>query len=124
MKKPPIAKRIAELKGKTADKCSMSREAFIESLVKMYESAPGEASLDNKLCDSLISRGQRHAAFPMKRTIAAQLSKLCGWDAPTKVEVEAGENLSSFLGTLFVGKQTLGNRSNGGENVSNGERQE
>src|SRR4029077_10242807 len=65
MKKPPIAKRIAELKGKTADRCSMTREQFVESLVEMYWSSPGEASLDNKLCDSLISRGVRHAVFPM-----------------------------------------------------------
>ena len=29
MKKPPIAERIAELKAKAADKCSLSREAYI-----------------------------------------------------------------------------------------------
>jgi hypothetical protein len=86
MKKPPIAKRIAELKGEAAEKCSMTREKFVESLVAMYRSSPGEASLDNALCDSLISRGVRHAVFPMKTAIAAQLSKLTGWDAPTKLE--------------------------------------
>ena len=68
----------------------------------MYQGKPGEAALDNPLCDSLISRGVRHAVFPMKTAIAAQLAKLTGWDAPTKVEIEAGENLSSFLGRLFT----------------------
>ena len=47
MKKPPIAKRIAELKGEAADKCSLSREAYIRSLVEMYEAKPSEASMDN-----------------------------------------------------------------------------
>jgi hypothetical protein len=101
MKKPPIAKRIAELKGKTADKCSMTRQEFVESLVAMYRSSPGEASLDNPLCDSLISRGVRHAVFPLKSTIAAQLSKLTGWHAPTKVEVEVGDKLSGLLDRVF-----------------------
>jgi hypothetical protein len=40
MKKPPIAKRIAELKGEAAEKCSMTREEFVESLVAMYRSSP------------------------------------------------------------------------------------
>ena len=35
MKKPPIAKRIAELKAKAAGKCSLSREAYIRSLEEM-----------------------------------------------------------------------------------------
>jgi hypothetical protein len=94
----------------------MSREQFIESLVTMYQGAPGEATLDNPLCDSLITRGQRFAVFPPKATIAAQLAKLCGWDAPTKVEVEAGENLSSFLGRLFTtggARGTLGSSNHG-----------
>ena len=85
----------------------------------MYQGKPGEAALDNPLCDSLISRGVRHAVFPMKTAIAAQLSKLTGWDAPTKVEVEAGENLASVLGRLFARRGTLG--GNRGEESNNGE---
>jgi hypothetical protein len=80
-----IAARIAELQAEAGKRCSMTREQFIESLVKMYQGQPGEAALDNPLCDSLISRGVRHAVFPMKTAVAAQLAKLCGWDAPTKV---------------------------------------
>ena len=52
MKKPTIAERIAELKAKAADKCSLSRESYIRSLVDMYEAKPGEASMDNPRCDS------------------------------------------------------------------------
>ncbi len=95
----------------------MTWEQFIESLVRMYQGQPGEAALDNPLCDSLISRGVRHAVFPMKTAVAAQLAKLCGWDAPTKVEVEAGTELAAFLGGLFAGGATLGSN-----NGSNGER--
>jgi hypothetical protein len=117
MKRPEIAARIEELKAKASARCSMSRDQFVESLVQMYQGQPGEAALNNPLCDSLITRGQRFAVFPPKATIAAQLSKLCGWDGPAKVEVEAGENLTGFLGRLFVGSGTLGSRIDG-----NGER--
>jgi hypothetical protein len=112
MKNPDVAARIRELQEAAGKRCSMSREQFIESLVKMYQGQPGEAALDNPLCDSLITRGQRHAVFPMKTAVAAQLAKLCGWDAPVKVEVEAGGELTSLLGRLFANGATLG--GNGG----------
>jgi hypothetical protein len=99
---PEIAARIKELQAEASARCSLTREQLVESLAQMYQGKPGEATLDNPLCDSLITRGQRFAVFPPKATIAAQLAKLCGWDAPTKLEVEAGENLSSFLGRLFA----------------------
>jgi hypothetical protein len=88
MKKPPIAKRIAELQAKTADKCRLSREAYTRSLVEMYEAKPCYAAMDNPRCDVLITRGQKHAVFPQKLEVGAQLSKLglagiappsCGW---------------------------------------------
>jgi hypothetical protein len=98
----------------------MTREEFVESLVAMYQGQPGAASLDNPLCDSLITRGARFAVFPPKATIAAKLAKLCGWDAPTKVEVEAGTQLATFLGGLFASGGTLGGSNQG--NGENGER--
>src|SRR5262245_5578795 len=76
---PEIAARIEELKVEAAKRCSLTREAFVESLVEMYRGKPGEAALDNPLCDSLITRGQRFAVFPPKATIASQPAKLCGW---------------------------------------------
>jgi hypothetical protein len=68
----------------------------------------------------LITRGQKHAVFPQKLVVGAQLSKLVGWDRPTEVRVEAGSELTSLLGRLFPGGATLG----GSNNVAsdNGER--
>jgi hypothetical protein len=114
MKMPGVRERIEELKTGAAKKCSMTPAEFVESLVAMYRSAPDEASLDNPLCDSLISRGVRHAVFPTKTAIAAQLSKLTSWDGPTKIEVEAGTELATFLSGLFAGGGTLGSSSSNG----------
>jgi hypothetical protein len=52
--------------------------------------------------------------FPPKLQVGQQLAKLVNWEGSIKVELEAGENLASFLGRLFVSGGTLG--SNGGEN--------
>ena len=54
--------------------------------------------------------------FPPKLQVGQQLDKLVNWESSIKVELEAGENLASFLGRLFVGGGTLGSRNNDGEN--------
>jgi hypothetical protein len=58
-------------------------------------------------------QGQKHAVFPQKLAVGAQLSKVVGWDRPTEVRVEAGTELAAFLGGLFAGGATL---SDGGSN--------
>ena len=85
----------------------------------MFQASPADASMTNKRCDVLITRGQKHAVFPQKLAVGAQLSKLVGWDRPTEIHVEAGSELTSFLGGLFAQGGTLGNNGGGG----NGERQ-
>ena len=113
MKRPGVRERIEELKAESSARCSLSREAYIRSLVEMYEAKPGDASMDNPRCDVLITRGQKHAVFPQKLAVGAQLSKLVGWDRPTEVRVEAGTELAAFLGGLFAGGGTLGGNNNG-----------
>ena len=52
--------------------------------------------MDSPRCDVMITRGQKHAVFPQKLAVGAQLSKLVGWDRPTEVRVEAGTELAIF----------------------------
>jgi hypothetical protein len=55
--------------------------------------------------------------FPPKLQVGQQLAKLVNWEGSIKVELEAGENLASFLGRLFVGGGTLGScKDSDGEN--------
>ena len=111
MKMPGVRERIEELKADASAKCSLSREAYIKSLVEMYESKPSEASMDNPRCDIVVVRGQKQAVFPPKLHVGQQLAKLVNWEGSIKVELEAGENLASFLARLFVGDGTLGSRN-------------
>ena len=107
MKKSPIVARIEELKAKTSVRCSLTREQFVEDLVKMLHSKPGEAALDSELCDSLITRGQRFDVHPPKAVIANLLAKICGWEKPSEVKLEVGSELTGLLGRLFSGGTTL-----------------
>ena len=66
MKMPGVRERIEELKTEASAKCSLSREAYIKSLVEMYEAKPSEASMDNPRCDVVVVRGQKQAVFPPK----------------------------------------------------------
>ena len=122
MKRPGVRERIEELKAESSARCSLSREAYIRSLVEMYEAKPRDASMDNPRCDVLITRGQKHAVFPQKLAVGAQLSKLVGWDRPTEVRLEAGTELAAFLGGLFAGGGTLGGSNQRREDGDNGER--
>src|SRR5215510_9650625 len=112
-----VHERIEELITEAADKCSLSREAYIRSLVEMYDAKPSEASMENPRCDVVVVRGQKQAVFPPKLQVGQQLAKLVNWEGSIKVELETGENLASFLGRLFVKGGTLGsNKDSVGEN--------
>jgi hypothetical protein len=114
MKKPPIAKRIAELQAEAAGKYSLSREAYIKSLVEMYEAKPGDASVDNPRCDVLITRGQKHAVFPQKLAVGAQLSKLVGGDRPTEVRGGGGDRVDQPSWQALFWRRDAGRRQQSG----------
>ena len=63
--------------------------------------------MDNPRCDVLVTRGQKHAVFPQKLAVGAQLSKLVGWDRPTAVG-RGGDRVDQLLGRLFAQGATLG----------------
>jgi hypothetical protein len=117
---PGVRERIEELKAEASAKCSLSREAYVKSLVEMYDAKPSEASMDNPRCDVVVVRGQKQAVFPPKLQVGQQLAKLVNWEGSIKVELETGENLAKFLGRLFAGGGTLGSRQD--SDGENGER--
>jgi hypothetical protein len=101
MRKPGVRERIEELKADAAERCSLSREKYVQSLVEMYKAKPSDASMDNPRCDVVITRGLKHAVFPQKLAVGAQLSKLVGWDRPTEVQVDVSDKLSGLLERVF-----------------------
>jgi phage terminase small subunit len=56
--RPDVRERIEELQAEAAKHCRLTREQFVESLVEMYRGKPGEATLDNPLCEE-VNYGHR-----------------------------------------------------------------
>ena len=61
MKRPGVREHIEELKAESSARCSLSREAYIRSLVEMYEAKPGDASMDNQRCAAASLKSPRIA---------------------------------------------------------------
>ena len=94
MKRPGVRERIEEMKAESSARCSLSREAYIRSLVEMYQAQPGDASMDNPRCDVLITRGQKACGVPAEaggRGAALQ----AGWLGPSHPGAGGGGNGAS-----------------------------
>ena len=75
----------------------MSRDEYRRFLVGVICSKPKDATLDNPLCELSFTRDGRQVSFPNKLAAGAQLSKLCGWNEPEKLEHGATDTLTEFL---------------------------
>jgi hypothetical protein len=117
MENDGMSSRIAELRAQQSAKAELSRDQFRQFLIDIIQAKPEQASTQNPLCEIAMTKKGPTPVFPDKLGAAAQLAKLTGWNSVEKVSVEAGENLASFLGRLFVGGGTLDSRKDSdGEN--------
>jgi hypothetical protein len=94
LKRVDISDRIAELRAQAESAASLSREHLVEFLSNVISARPCDAASDNPHCE-LLAGGK--IGFPSKLQAASQLARMCGWDAPQKVNIEAGDSLSAFL---------------------------
>ena len=94
LKRVDISDRIAELRAQAEAAARLSREQLVEFLSKIITAQPCDAAPDNPHCE-LLAGGK--IGFPSKLQAASQLARMCGWDAPQKVNIEAGDSLSVFL---------------------------
>jgi Terminase small subunit len=92
-----VSARIAELKAQAEAASALSREQLVKFLVGVIRAKPSEASLENPHCEIAFSRSGKEAVFPNKLQAAAQLTRMCNWEAGQKITLEAGDSLSAFL---------------------------
>ena len=98
LRKVSIRERIAELKGRTAEKCEVTRaEVFLVGVVR---AKPSEAGFENPLCETVITKAGPTAAFPSKLGALAQLAKMCGWNEPEKVQVGMEAELVAVIAKI------------------------
>ena len=108
MKRPGVRERIEELKAESSARCTLSREAYIRSLVEMYEAKPWTPRWTIR--GATLSRGARsRRCFRRNCRSGRNWPSWSAGTVPTKVELEAGtESGQLSLARLFVGGGTLG----------------
>ena len=92
-----VKERITELQAENARKCEVSREELLQFLTAVVRAKPSEASVENSHCEITFSRNDREVVFPSKLQAVAQLCKMCNFNAPEKVSIDAGDSLSALL---------------------------
>jgi terminase small subunit-like protein len=97
MAKHGMKERIEEIRAANTKQVNITREEVLEFLLRIIRAKPSEASFENPHCELTFSRSGKEAVFPSKLSAASQLSKMCGWDAPAKFNLEAGDSLSALL---------------------------
>jgi hypothetical protein len=93
-----ISLRVSELRKAGAD-LAKERVAYeiadaVEFCVKVIQAKPSEAGPDNPLSEIKMSKAGPYFAFPDKRACLDLLSKLKGWYAPEKSEVDVRHSVS------------------------------
>jgi hypothetical protein len=97
MKQAGVKERIAELRAEQNAKSEMSRDEYRRFLVDIIRAKPKDAAFNNPLCELVFTRDGRQASFPNKLAAGAQLSKICGWDDPSKLNTSTDDTLTELL---------------------------
>jgi hypothetical protein len=99
-----ICKRVAELKEAQSQKSELSRDQAREFLTEVILTPAGKVNEQSRLCQSYkVTPEVREIRMPDKLRALEQLAKLCGWDAPDKVQLSADNELTEFLRKLRGG---------------------
>ena len=75
-------------------------EQTVGALSGIIQAKPREASLENLLCEMVVTKVGPAAVFPSKLGAIAQLAKICGWNEPEKHEHCASNQLPKLLKRL------------------------
>jgi hypothetical protein len=70
------------------------------ALSGIIQAKPREASLENLLCEMVVTKVGPAAVFPSKLGAIAQLAKICGWNESEKHEHCASNELTKLLKRL------------------------
>lgn len=105
MKNARVAKRVAELKGKTEAQAEMSRAQAVAWLVRAIKTPVGALDAMDDLANSvkwLDGRGGSVLEVKGVCKIRAmeRLAKMLGWDEPEKVQVGADDALTGLLASI------------------------
>jgi hypothetical protein len=104
MSKPGVRERIAELRAENDKKAMLSREQMLAWLTRVITTGAGDVIPSDSLCQA-----HKHTSgngwdaheirLPDKLAAAAQLAKMCDWNAADRVQI-TGDSLGAYIVAL------------------------
>jgi hypothetical protein len=102
MKRPGVRERIAELKEASSRRATLSREQTIEFLCSVILASAAKVDVDSSLVQSAeFENGQPvKLRIPDKIAAVKELTKMCGWAQPNRIELSARDTLAEFIDSI------------------------
>jgi hypothetical protein len=97
-----IRERIAELKEANSRKATLSREQTIEFLCNVISTSAAKVEADSPLVQSaeFVDGKPVKLRIPDKIAAAKELTKMCGWAQPNRIELSARDTLADFIDSI------------------------
>jgi hypothetical protein len=102
MKRRGVRARIAELKEANSRKATLSREQTIEFLCNVIKTSAANLEADSPLVQSaeFVDGKPVKLRIPDKIAAVKELTKMCGWAQPNRIELSARDTLAEFIDSI------------------------
>ena len=102
MKRPGVRERIAELKEANSRRATLSREQTIEFLCSVIGTSAAKIEADSPLVQSaeFVDGKPVKLKIPDKIAAVKELTKMCGWAQPNRIELSARDTLAEFIDSI------------------------
>ena len=102
MNRPGVRERIDELKEANSRKAALSREQAIELLCNVINTSAAKVEADSPLVQlaEFVDGKPVKLRIPDKIAAAKELTKMCGWAQPNRIELSARDTLAEFIDSI------------------------
>ena len=102
MNRPGVRERVNELKEANSRKATLSREQTIEFLCNVMSTSAAKVDADSPLVQSaeFVDGKPVKLRIPDKIAAVKELTKMCGWAQPDRIELAATDTLAEFINSI------------------------
>jgi hypothetical protein len=102
MNRPGVRERVNELKEANSRKATLSREQTIEFLCNVIKTSAAKVEEDSPLVQSaeFVDCKLVRVKIPDKIAAVKELTRMCGWAKPDRVEISATDTLTEFIQSI------------------------
>ena len=102
MDSPGVRERLNELKEANSRKATLSREQTIEFLCNVISTSAAKVEADSPLVQSaeFVDGKPVKLRIPDKIAAVKELTKMCGWAQPNRIELSARDTLAEFIDSI------------------------